>query len=105
MSKRKLSPDVEALIAAEYADGTSATALAARYGVDPVTILKAVRNAGGRVRSAGQHNTGHPYEAEITCTDTRPHGAIHVPELDYRSSRAERTAASLKSYFEKEGRR
>lgn len=114
MSKPKLTPALDALIRREYEDGDSTITLGKRYGIDPVTVCKAVRRAGGELRNKGGHVIRKPrrpavdmgYSAEIPYTDNQPHGAKHIPALDWRRSRAERAAASLASYFSnEEGRR
>jgi hypothetical protein len=95
--QRKLAPEIEEQVAADYAAGNSAPVLARRYGVDMATILKTVRRMGGEVRTSGGS-----YESDIPCDQRQPHGAKHIPALDYRASRAERAAAQLKSYFNNE---
>lgn len=109
----KFSLEMCEQIRADYDSGDSTPILSDRYRADPVTICKAIRRAGGKLRTVGGSVAGWKkrradpdYQAEVAVVDTRPHGAKHIPALDYRASRAERAAAQLNSYFSnEEGRR
>jgi transposase-like protein len=50
----RLTPEKDAQIRARYEAGESALIIAADYGVSDVTVLKAVRRAGGQIRTFQQ---------------------------------------------------
>lgn len=110
----KFSMEVGAQIRADYEGGDTADTLADRYRTTQETIRATIRRVGGAIRPRGGSKPGHRkpavvdygYDTEVVVTDTRPHGAKHIPALDWRLTREERARRSLASYFSnEEGRR